>query len=483
MMRPTGSAWRGKFSYSARGWGLEVTLFAVVPVKDLVGTKSRLEPVLNASARAGLTMYMMKNVLSALRGAGVERVCVVSPDRTVLEIAEEAGAATLLQESSGLNPALEEARHWAVERGASSLLVFPADLPLLKAPDVGMVLEAAERAEGPLAVVSPDAGRTGTNALLLRPADALPFAFGPNSFEAHLHAARERGLSTKVCEGTRLGFDLDTVEDLTWFGDKPQSARAEADSKAHKPPEELRVLPVGGIPEVRPGDDLADLIAQAAGDELLEEGDVVVVTHKVVSKAEGRLVDLATVEPSVLAKSFAARYDKDPRQIEVVLRESKRVVRMDRGIVISETRHGFVCANAGVDVSNVPGDETACLLPLDPDTSARRLRDSLSARVGVDLAVIISDSFGRTWRQGITNVAIGVAGMYPLADYRGEKDPHGHRLIASVLAVADELASAAELVMGKTAGIPVAVVRNYPYKIGPGTGQDLLMEPEKDLFR
>ncbi|MDQ3924031.1 MAG: coenzyme F420-0:L-glutamate ligase [Actinomycetota bacterium] len=245
----------------------------------------------------------------------------------------------------------------------------------------------------------------------------------------------------------------------------------------------MQVLPVGGIPEVRPGDDLADLIARAAGDELLEEGDVVVVTHKVVSKAEGRLVDLATVEPSVLAKSFAARYDKDPRQIEVVLRESKRVVKMDRGIVISETRHGFVCANAGVDVSNVPGDEMVCLLPLDPDTSARRLRDSLSARAGVDLAVIISDSFGRTWRQGITNVAIGVADMYPLADYRGEKDPHGHRLIASVLAVADELASAAELVMGKTAGIPLAVVRNYPYKKGPGTGQDLLMEPEKDLFR
>ncbi|MBD0356366.1 MAG: coenzyme F420-0:L-glutamate ligase [Rubrobacter sp.] len=460
-----------------------MTLFAVVPVKDLVGTKSRLAPVLNASARAGLTMYMMKNVLSALRGAGVERVCVVSPDRTVLEIAEEAGAATLLQESSGLNPALEEARHWAVERGASSLLVFPADLPLLKAPDVGVVLEAAERAEGPLAVVSPDAGRTGTNALLLRPADALPFAFGPNSFDAHLNAARERGLSIKVCEGTRLAFDLDTAEDLARFGDEPQSAPAKADSKAHKPPEELRVLPVGGIPEVRPGDDLADLIARAAGDELLEEGDVVVVTHKVVSKAEGRLVDLATVEPSVLAKSFAARYDKDPRQIEVVLRESKRVVRMDRGIVISETRHGFVCANAGVDVSNVPGDETVCLLPLDPDTSARRLRDSLSARAGVDLAVIISDSFGRTWRQGITNVAIGVAGMNPLADYRGEKDPHGQSLIASVLAVADELASAAELIMGKTAGIPVAVVRNYPYKIGPGTGQDLLMGPEKDLFR
>jgi coenzyme F420-0:L-glutamate ligase / coenzyme F420-1:gamma-L-glutamate ligase len=157
-------------------------------------------------------------------------------------------------------------------------------------------------------------------------------------------------------------------------------------------------------------------------------------------------------------------------------------VRMDRGIIISETHHGFVCANAGVDASNVLGDETVCLLPLDPDTSARRLRDALASGIGADLAVIISDSFGRPWRQGITDVAIGVAGMKPLADYRGESDQHGHLLDASVLAVADELASAAELVMGKTVGIPVAVVRNYPYEAGPGTGRDLLMEPERNLF-
>ncbi len=245
----------------------------------------------------------------------------------------------------------------------------------------------------------------------------------------------------------------------------------------------LEILPVGGIPEVRPGDDPSALIARAAGDDLLKLGDVVVVTHKVVSKAEGRLVDLATVEPSALAKGFAARYDKDPRQIEVVLRESKRIVRMDRGIIISETHHGFVCANAGVDASNVPGDEMVCLLPLDPDASARRLRDALASLAGGDLAVIVSDSFGRAWRHGITNVAIGVAGMQSLADYRGERDPHGYPLTASILAVADEIAAAAELVMGKTKGIPVAVVRNYPYERGSGTGRDLLMEPERDLFR
>ena len=244
----------------------------------------------------------------------------------------------------------------------------------------------------------------------------------------------------------------------------------------------LEVLPVEGLREVRPGDDLAELIARAAGWDLHAK-DILVVTHKIISKAEGRLVDLRRVEPSALAKRFATRYEKDPRQIEVVLRESRRIVRMDRGLIISETHHGFVCANAGVDASNVPGDDTVCLLPVDPDASAAKLRAALSARTNLDLAVLVSDSFGRAWREGITNVAIGVAGMEPLADYRGRIDPHGFPLAASVLATADELAASAELVMGKTAGIPVAVIRNYPYKPGPGTARDLLMAPERDLFR
>jgi coenzyme F420-0:L-glutamate ligase/coenzyme F420-1:gamma-L-glutamate ligase len=244
----------------------------------------------------------------------------------------------------------------------------------------------------------------------------------------------------------------------------------------------LEVLAVEGIPEVRPGDDLVDLIARAAGQDL-RAGDVVVVTHKIVSKAEGRLVDLRTVEPSAFAKGFAARYGKDPRQIEVVLRESRRTVRMDRGIIISETHHGFVCANAGVDASNVPGKDVICLLPVDPDASAARLREALAARAGVELAVLVSDSFGRAWREGIANVAIGVAGMQPLADYREKTDPHGLLLAASVLATADELAAAAELVMGKTAGIPVAVVRGYPYERAAGTGRALIMPPERDFFR
>ena len=242
------------------------------------------------------------------------------------------------------------------------------------------------------------------------------------------------------------------------------------------------LIPVEGFPEVRPDDDLEALVAGAVGDTL-RSGDVLVVTHKIMSKAEGRLVDLGSVEPSALAKEYAARYGKDPRQIEVVLRESRRVVRMDRGVVISETRHGFVCANAGVDASNVPGEDTVCLLPVDPDRSAARLREALRRRLGVEVAVVVSDSFGRAWRFGITDVAIGVSGMDPLADYRGQNDPHGYPMEASVLAVADELAAAAELVMGKTDGVPVAIVRGYAYGRDAGTGQDLLMPPERDMFR
>ena len=244
----------------------------------------------------------------------------------------------------------------------------------------------------------------------------------------------------------------------------------------------IELIPVEGFPEVRPGDDLDDLIANAVEDTL-RSGDVLVVTHKIMSKAEGRLVDLETVEPSALAKGYAARWGKDPRQIEVVFRESRRVVRMDRGVVISETHHGFVCANAGVDASNVPGEDTVCLLPIDPDASAARLREALAGRLGVEVPVVVSDSFGRAWRFGITDIAIGVAGMDPLADYRGQNDPHGYPMEASVLAVADEIAASAELVMGKTDGVPLAIVRGYDYGRGNGTGRDLLMPPERDMFR
>ena len=247
----------------------------------------------------------------------------------------------------------------------------------------------------------------------------------------------------------------------------------------------LQILGVDGIGEVRAGDDIARAIGEAiaASAAGLQDGDVVVVTHKVVSKAEGRLVDLNTVEPSALARAFAASWDKDARQVEVVLRESKRIVRMDRGIVIAETRHGFVCANAGVDASNVDGREVVCLQPSDPDASAEQIRAHLSERFGMDLGVVITDSFGRAWRNGVVNVAIGIAGLSPFADYRGHYDPNGYELRVSVLAVADELAAAAELVMGKLARRPVAIIRGFQSEGPPGTAQNLVMDSTRDLFR
>jgi coenzyme F420-0:L-glutamate ligase/coenzyme F420-1:gamma-L-glutamate ligase len=250
----------------------------------------------------------------------------------------------------------------------------------------------------------------------------------------------------------------------------------------------VTIYGLDGIPEVEPGADLAALIADAAdGSGVgLQDGDVLVVTHKVVAKAEGRLVDLREIEPSPLARQFATEWSKDARQVELVLREMRRVVRMARGVLITETRHGFVCANAGVDASNVPGQDVVCLLPEDPDQSADALRQTLAERRGVEVAVVVSDTFGRAWRTGHVNVAIGVAGMDPFTDYRGETDPYGYLLAVSRLAVADELAAAAELVMGKMDMRPVALVRGYQYRPpspGSATGRDILMDPEKDLFR
>lgn len=247
----------------------------------------------------------------------------------------------------------------------------------------------------------------------------------------------------------------------------------------------LQIFGLDGMPEVQPGDDVVELIIQAlhANQLTLLAGDVVVVTHKVVSKAEGRLVDLKDIQPSPFARHLAAGTHRDARHYEVVLRESARIVRMDRGLVISETRHGFVCANAGVDASNVNGSEILCLQPLDPDASALRIRAGLGERLGVAVGVVISDSFGRSWRNGVVNVAIGLAGLPPFADYRGQYDPNGYELRASVLAVADELASAAELVMGKLARRPVAIVRGFRSDGEPGTARDLVMDPSRDLFR
>ncbi|HET7645402.1 MAG TPA: coenzyme F420-0:L-glutamate ligase [Candidatus Limnocylindria bacterium] len=247
----------------------------------------------------------------------------------------------------------------------------------------------------------------------------------------------------------------------------------------------LELIALDGIPEIQPGDDLVAAIGDAvdASGVGLTDDDVLVVTQKIVSKAEGRLVDLATVEPSPFARDWAERWEKDPRQVELVLRESASIVRMGPGgLIISRTRHGLVCANAGVDVSNVGGGEVASLLPLDPDASARALRDGLSARFGAAPAVVISDSFGRPWRNGIVNVAIGVAGLEAVRDMRGEPDAAGRPMRATIIAVADELASAADLAGGKVEQRPVVIVRGAAWRRSEAGASVLVMEPERDLF-
>ena len=246
---------------------------------------------------------------------------------------------------------------------------------------------------------------------------------------------------------------------------------------------ELRILPLVGIGAVREGDDVASLLAGASSSAGgLEDGDVIVVAHKIVSKAEGRVVRLAEVDPSPQAVALAGE-EGDPRQTEVLLREAVRVVRSRPPLVIAETRHGFVCASAGVDASNAPEPDTLVLLPLDPDGSAARLRARLAELTGREVAVIVSDSFGRAWRQGTTDVAIGVAGLRPLLDLRGERDANGYELRGTMIAIADEIAGAAELVMGKTAGVPAAIVRGLAAELGDGTARELVMPPDRDLFR
>jgi len=250
----------------------------------------------------------------------------------------------------------------------------------------------------------------------------------------------------------------------------------------------IEVIGVTGLPEIESGVPIGQLIAAAAVDQgtPVEDGDILVVTQKIVSKAEGRLVDLNNIEPSPYAKQLANDMRKDPRLVELILLESRAIVRMEmeRGILITETKHGFVCANAGIDSSNVPGEDIVCLLPVDSDKSARSIQEVIKSSTGANVAIIISDTFGRAWRDGHSDFAIGVAGIDPMKDYRGTLDANGRVLKVTTIAVADELTSAAELVMAKAINVPVAIIRGYPYSEGTGEGVGpLIRDRTKDLFR
>jgi coenzyme F420-0:L-glutamate ligase/coenzyme F420-1:gamma-L-glutamate ligase len=248
---------------------------------------------------------------------------------------------------------------------------------------------------------------------------------------------------------------------------------------------EVRILPIAVSGEIRHGQSLSHEIVKAARSRGLDfqAGDILVIKHKVVSKAEGAMVALETIRPSAASRAWARRYKLDARVTELAVRESRRIVRRKRGVMITETPHGFICANSGVDVSNVDGGKHAVLLPIDPDHSAVKLRRELKKQLGIEIAVIVSDSFGRPWREGLTEVAIGVAGMRPLEDYRGRRDPQGYSLHATIDAVADELACAAGLVCGKLERTPACIIRGFSYRRGNGSARELVRPAKNDLFR
>jgi coenzyme F420-0:L-glutamate ligase/coenzyme F420-1:gamma-L-glutamate ligase len=248
---------------------------------------------------------------------------------------------------------------------------------------------------------------------------------------------------------------------------------------------EIRLIPIRGIPEIRPGDDIGMMIMRSAQKMRLKlsDGDIIAVAQKVVSKAEGRLVNLESVTPSEFANEIGRKQQRDPRLVEVILSESASIIRSDDRVLITETKHGFVCANAGVDRSNVVGKDWVSLLPVAPDDSALLLKTRLAELLEVNVGVIITDTFGRPWREGLTNVAIGVAGVKPLKDFRGKNDDHGKELSATVLAIADDIAAASGLLMRKTARIPVVLMRGYYFDHGEGGARDMIRPRERDLFR
>ncbi|HEX3942500.1 MAG TPA: coenzyme F420-0:L-glutamate ligase [Rhizomicrobium sp.] len=247
---------------------------------------------------------------------------------------------------------------------------------------------------------------------------------------------------------------------------------------------EIRAIPIAGIGEVKPGDELASLILEAARRkrQVLSQGDILVITHKVVSKAEGQVVPLASVKPSRKAAAWAQRYKLDPRLTEVAWSEGS-IVKQAHGVTITATPHGFVCANSGVDASNVDGGHSVVLLPRDPDKSAQKIFRELKRQLGYPVPVIITDSFGRAWREGLTEVAIGMAGMRPFRDSRGERDPYGYKLKVTLEAIADELAGMAGLACGKLTRMPACIIRGYPFQPGRGHARDLVRAAERDMFR
>ena len=460
-----------------------MTLTAVLPFRSIDSAKSRMAPLLSEEERREFSARLLERTLLALGHAtGVGSVILVSPDPLARALARSGGHEALDDGGVDLNAAITLGVRRAEERGASAVLILPVDLAEVSSANIDALIRGWSGAQ-PGLLASPDGG---TSAMLVPLPRTFAPQFGANSATAHRTELSRDGATVEAL-ASPLATDLDTPDDLKAAVERERSTSGAA------PVQGLFALPIEGLGEIQSGDDLPAMIANCVADLTLSRAigglrsdDVVAVTQKIVSKAEGAIVELATITPRPEAVEYAAKWSRDARQVEVVLQEAIRVVRMDRGVIITETAHGFVLANSGVDASNVGprSGEVVTLLPRDPDGSARAIREAIRLRTGVAPGVIITDSFGRPWRIGITDVAIGVAGIAALEDLRGKPDADGRTMAATVRAVADQIAATAELALGKTARRPLALIRGaHPQVAEDGSARSSLMPPDWDLFR
>ncbi len=454
---------------------------AILPFRSVADSKRRMESALTDQDRMELSARLLVRTLAALRNArSIGRTILVSPDPLARELARSAGAEAIDDHGVPLNEAIRLGLDHATAGGASTALIVPVDLAHVSARAIDELTDAW-RASGAASGILP-ALDGGTAALITPLPTSMNLHYGEGS--ATLHLRELSAINSSVQQlNSPLAADLDTPEDLNAV--KTAQPRSDHDG--------LIALPIDGLGEIQPNDNLPQLIAESVQRFMSERSlgplrtdDVISVTQKIVSKAEGAIVDLTSITPRPEAVAYAEKWKRDARQVEVVLQEAVRVVRMDRGVIITETAHGFVLANSGVDASNVGprSGEIVTLLPRDPDASATRIRAAIAARTGVAPGVIITDSFGRPWRLGITDVAIGLAGIAALEDLRGQPDADGRVMAATVRAVADQIAAAAELALGKSAKRPLAFIRGAkPAPTETGSVRESLMPPDWDLFR
>lgn len=453
-----------------------MTVAAAILMKDPVESKTRLRSALDDETRAALALVLFDNTLRFLVAEHDGPIGVVTRSPVIAERATGQGVTVINEPDGGdINAAAGLAAGWARDIGADGLLVMHADIPGLVREEFDLLLAAGREAN----VVVAASHDGGTNALLLTPPNAVPFLFGPSSAAAHEAAASASRRSVKRLTLQQLSRDVDRPADLTNVFPLPRRS------------DETRIFAIPGIGEINAGDDLADVIAAAcdASGTGLAPGDIVVIAQKVVSKSEGRMFPLADFAPSSEAQKIAEDIGKDARKVEAILRESTSVIRARRqpneGLLITRHKQGWICANAGIDESNLgQGREgMLLLLPEDPDASAQAIRDGLEARFGGPIGVVISDTFGRPWRNGLVNIAIGVAGVPVVVDWTLRTDAYGRGLKATLPAFADEVAASSGLLMAKDAGLPVVVLRGLSWQDDPAARASQVLRPiEQELF-